>query len=84
MFVLLLYNRDSIWNHIQHHYTWSASQPGLVQSDCNDHKEQRRIMMPRMETEEGYTAATRASILPSKSFLTNQVITGQVFKNYYI
>lgn len=76
MFVLLLYNRDSIWNHIQHHR--------LVQSDCNDHKEQRRIMMPRMETEEGYTAATRASILPSKSFLTNQVITGQVFKNYYI
>lgn len=41
-------------------------------------------MMPRMETEEGYTTATRASILPSKSFLTNQVITGQVFKNYYI
>lgn len=37
-----------------------------------------------METEEGYSAATRASILPSKSFLTNQVITGQVFKNYYI
>lgn len=37
-----------------------------------------------METEEGYTAATRASILLSKWFLTNQVITGQVFKNYYI
>lgn len=25
---------------------------GLLQSDCNDHKEQRRMMM--METEEGY------------------------------